>query len=110
MSQATDIIVRRVTAPKHAGTPDEVVAFTNLGTDRTSAALTAGVTYEFLADEDCYINFGDVTVTAAAGNYPLMAGKPKYFTLTAAVYCAAIRKAVDGDLAITACPQHNLNN
>lgn len=64
-------------------------------------AATPGEIIRIACNEDCYINFGDVTVTAAATNYLFVAGVEYFRVPEDAGYVAYVRVATSGRISIT---------
>lgn len=82
---------------------------TNIASDVDSAsdrvlipiAAVPGEIIRIAANEDCYINFGDVTVTAAASDYLFVAGVEYFRVPEDAGYVAFVRVATDGRISVT---------
>ena len=66
-------------------------------------ALTAGVTYELIATENCHIllHAASASATATTNSRPIPAWTRTYLTVNSALYLGVIRNTTSGTLYIT---------
>jgi len=98
-SKTTDRVLRA----EAGGLPIKgaTINVTVTSTAATSSVLTAGVTYELRATEDCYLCATAGTGAATSADYELGAGERVFVTPDALLlYISAIRKTADGTLKI----------
>jgi|15BtaG_2_1085339.scaffolds.fasta_scaffold03349_2 hypothetical protein len=71
--------------------------------DRVAIPVAAvpGEIIRIACNEDCYINFGNVSVTAAASNYLFVAGVEYFRVPEDAGYVAYVRVATSGRISVT---------
>jgi len=76
---------------------------TSTSTSGTSAAVSLNNAYivRLHATEDCFVKFGDSTVTASASDMPMDSGIEVFGVPSAATHIAAIQSSTSGTLTVT---------
>jgi len=75
----------------------------SIATSGTSNSVTLNGAYivRLHATKDCYVNFGDSTVTASASDMPMDAGTEVFGVPSNTTYIAAIQNSAAGTLTVT---------